>query len=77
MEHLVWVSLVWFSRFGLVSLILLDFIGLVLYRVPKKKVSLRFCLISWSPGGLEILHWEFFNIPFHVGSKYIHFVIVW
>ena len=47
------------------------------YRVSQKKVSLWFCIISLSPRGLEILSWTFFNSPFRVDSKDIHFVIIW
>ena len=47
------------------------------YRVSQKKVSLRFCIISRPPRGLEIPSLTFFYRLFCVDSRNIHFVIVW
>ena len=39
---------------------------------------MRFALwISWLPRGLEILSWTFFNSPFRVYFKHVHFYDFW
>ena len=48
-----------------------------IYRVSQKKVSLRFCIISRPPRGLEFPSLTFFHRLFYVDSRNIHFVIVW
>ena len=48
-----------------------------LYRVSHNSVSTFVFWISQLPRGLEIPSLTFFNSPFHVDSKNVHFVIIW
>ena len=47
------------TEFSLLGVCDDSFLGKVTYRVSQKKVSLSFCIISWSPVGSEILSWTF------------------
>ena len=47
------------------------------YRVSRKTVHTFVFGISRLPRGLEIPSLSFFNSPFRVESKNIHFVIIW
>ena len=65
------------SKLGLFGLCFCEFQPKISYRVSGKTVNTFVFRISRLPRGLEIPSWTFFNSPFSVDSKNIHFVIIW